>query len=298
MGWMLTVSCYAKLEVVATTPEFGAIAREIGGDHIQVTVLAKPTEDTHFLDAKPSLILKLNRADMLIEGGTELEIGWLPALLEGARNAKLDKGKPGRVECGKGVTLLEIPATLDRSQGDIHAAGNPHFMTDPVNGTIAAKNICEALCQVDAGSAEVYRKNLSTFSDRLDARLIEWKKLLGPYKEKHIVAYHNSWPYFAARFDLKIDLFLEPKPGIPPTPANLAAVQSEMKAQGIRVIIVEPYQNRKTAENVARETGAIVVNVAQYPGGVKGTEGGYIELIDYLVTSIAQAMGANSSTQK
>ncbi len=287
---LLPFSSYANLNVVATTAEYGSIAREIGGNHVTVSVLGKPTEDPHFVDAKPSFMLKLNRADVLIEGGAELETGWLPPLLDGSRNRKLDVGQPGRIRCAEGVQLLEVPTTLDRSQGDIHAAGNPHFMTDPMNGRIAAREICDAFCLIDASSADTYRANLAKFTQRLDGKLVEWQKRMEPFRGKRIVTYHNSWVYFGERFGLKPDLFLEPKPGIPPTPANLAHVKAVMKAEHIGVIIVDPYLSRKTAETVAQDTGATVVDVAQFPGGIKGTEGGYIELIDTLVNSIARAL--------
>lgn len=284
----------AKLNVVATTADFGSIAREIGGDRIDVTVLARPTEDAHFVDAKPSFIAKLNRADAIIEGGAELEIGWLPPLLDGARNPKLDAGAPGHITCAPGVAMLEVPAVLDRSRGDEHAAGNPHFMVDPENGKIAAGHICDGLCALDPASGQFFRENLARFNDRIDAKLAEWKTKLAPYQGQHAVAYHNSWPYFTERFGIHIDLFLEPKPGIPPTPANLAAVITKMKADHIHVILVEPHLNRKTAEKVAGETGATIVDVAQFPGGVKDTDG-YVELIDYLVNAIAKAFGGVSS---
>ena len=286
---------HAKLNVVSTTADFGAIAREIGGDLVNISVLAKPTEDSHFVDAKPSYIAKLARADVLIEGGAELEMGWLPPLIDGSRNSKIELGKPGHVLCVEGLALLEVPATLDRSQGDIHAMGNPHFMTDPMNARHVAKHIAAAFGAADADHITAYRQKLDAFVKRLDEKLPLWEKEMAPFKGRRVVAYHNSWPYFAQRFGLIIDLFLEPKPGIPPTPANLASVQSEIKAQHINVIIVEPYQNRKTAENVAHETGAVIVDVTQFPGGVKGTEGGYIELIDYLVKSIATAMEGEST---
>jgi zinc/manganese transport system substrate-binding protein len=280
----------ARLNVVATTPDLAAIAKEIGGDKIDLTTLGKPTEDPHFVDARPSFIVKLNHADVLIEGGAELEIGWLPALLDQSRNEKLAPGAAGHVAAAKGVDMLDVPTTLDRSRGDIHAAGNPHYIVDPANAKIVAQNIADAFCRNDAASAEFYRGNLKKFTDRLDAKLAEWQRTLAPFKGRGIVAYHDSWPYFARRFELKIDLFLEPKPGIPPTPAHLAEVITKMKAENIRVIIVDPYLNRKTAETVADRTGAVVVNVAQFPGGVKGTEDGYIQLIDYDVKSIAQAL--------
>src|SRR5438046_10069416 len=176
----LTPVAQAKVEVVATTPDFGSIATEIGGNRASVTTLAKPTEDPHFVDAKPSFIVKLNRADAVIEGGAELEIGWLPALLDQSRNAKLALGAPGRISCSQGISLVEIPATLDRSRGDIHAAGNPHHMPDPVNAKIVAEHIAKAFCQLDAKSCDTYRANLKKFAEELDKKTVEWEKLLAP----------------------------------------------------------------------------------------------------------------------
>jgi zinc/manganese transport system substrate-binding protein len=288
---LLASAAQAKLNVVATTADLGAIAKEIGGDAITLTTLAKPTEDPHFVDAKPSFIVKLNRADVVIEGGAELEIGWLPALLDQSRNERLAAGAPGHVNCAKGVPLMDVPATLDRSRGDIHAAGNPHYLIAPSNAKIVAQNIADALTENDAANAGTYRANLEKFTAALDAKLVEWKSKLAPFKGASVVAYHDSWPYFARDFDLRIDLFLEPKPGIPPTPAHLAEVILKMKAEGAHVIIVDPYLNRRTAETVARNTGAAVVAVTQFPGGLKGTEGGYIALEDYLVDVLAKALG-------
>jgi len=188
--------------------------------------------------------------------------------------------------------LVEVPATLDRSKGDIHAAGNPHYLTDPYNAKIVATHIAEGFSNLDPKSAETYRNNLKRFNEQLDAKLNEWQSLMAPFKDQQIVAYHDSWPYFARRFNLKLDLFLEPKPGIPPTPVHLAEVILHMRSDHIRAILVEPYQNRKTAQTVAADTGAAVVDVAQFPGGVKGTDGGYIELMDYDVHAVAKALGA------
>ncbi len=289
----LSGPAWAKLNVVATTPDLGSIAREIGGEHIDLTTLAKPTEDPHFVDAKPSLILKLNRADVVIEGGAELEMGWLPRLIDQARNPKLAAGTPGHISCAQGVPFKEIPSTLDRSKGDIHAAGNPHYLMDPLNARIVARNITETFCALDAKSADAYRANLKRFTDALDARMVEWQKKLEPFKGQQVVAYHNSWLYFGDRFNLRIDLFLEPKPGVPPTPRHLAEVILKMKQDKVHVVLVDPYLDRRTAETVATRTDATVVDVAQFPGGVKGTEGGYIALLDYLVNSVTKALAAN-----
>ena len=287
---LFTVNVQAKLNVVATTSDLAAIAKEIGGDKITLTTLAKPTEDPHFVDAKPSFIVKLNHADVVIEGGAELEIGWLPALLDQSRNEKIVAGAPGHVNCSKGLHLLDVPATLDRSRGDIHAAGNPHFVISPSNGKIIAQTIAAALAENDPANAETYRANLKSFLAALDGKLGEWQQKLAPFKGRSVVAYHDSWPYFAKEFGLKIDLFLEPKPGIPPTPSHLAEVITKMKAEQVNVIIVDAYLNHRTAETVARETGATVVPVTQFPGGLKGTDGGYIQLIDSLVKSLAAAL--------
>jgi zinc/manganese transport system substrate-binding protein len=278
----------AKLNIIATTEDFGSIAREIGGDKVDVFTLAKPTEDPHFVDAKPSFIVKLNRADAVIEGGAELEVGWLPPLLDGARNPKLDAGKPGRIACLEGVSLLEIPTALDRSKGDLHAAGNPHYMTDPMNAKVVAEHIANSFAQLDSKSADVFKANLKKFNDRLDAKMQEWQKALAPYKGRRIVAYHNAWPYFAKRFDVRIDLFLEPKPGIPPSASHLAEVVTTMKAESVNVIIVEPFHDRHYAETVAKHTDAVIVDVSSYPGA-KGTGDNYVDWMDQLVTSLAKA---------
>jgi zinc/manganese transport system substrate-binding protein len=284
-------TAHARLNVVATTPDLASIAKEIGGDKIELTTMARPTEDPHFVDPKPSFIVKLNKADVLLHGGAELEVGWLPKLVEQARNAKIIGAAKGEVRCCEGVQMLEVPEKLDRSAGDIHAAGNPHFLVDPENAKIVAHHIADTFVSLDAANREFYEANEKRFKAALDAKLAEWQAKLAPFKGEHLVAYHNSWLYFAARFGLKIEIFLEPKPGIPPSPAHLATVMAKMKEQNARVVIVDPYLNRKTAETVARSTGAKVVAVTQFPGGVKGTEGGYIALMDYLVNSLATALG-------
>lgn len=284
-------SAQAKLNVVATTPDLAAIAKEIGGEHIELTTLVRPTEDPHFVEPRPSFKLKLNKADALIHGGAELESSWLAPLLEGARNAKIVSVAQGEVRCCEGVKMLEVPAQLDRAGGDLHAAGNPHFLVDPENAKIVAHHIADAFTRLDAAHQATYQANAKRFTAALEEKLAEWQAKLAPFRGEQVVAYHNSWLYFAERFGLRIELFLEPKPGISPSAAHLAAVIARMKAANARVVIVDPYLNRKTAETVARSTGAKVVDVAQFPGGVKGTEDGYIALLDYLVNSLAAALG-------
>lgn len=279
----------SKLKVVATTPDLAAIAREIGGDAVDVTSLAKPTEDPHYVDAKPSHIVTLNRADVLIEGGAELELGWLPPLLENSRNAKIAAGAPGRIVASQGVKMLEIPTSFDRSKGDVHSLGNPHFLIDPLNVKIMAAQIAEHLAQIDPRSAALYRANLAAFNQKVDAKLVAWQKQLAPFKGAKIVTYHKDFVYLAQRFNLQIVAELEPKPGIAPSPAHLAQVISAMKAANVRVILVQPYQNRKTAETVARQTGAVVLDIPQQPGARKDTTT-YFQMMDYLVGTLASGL--------
>ena len=283
------LSTQAKLNVVATLPDFGSLAREIGGDKVQVTVMAKATEDPHFVDARPSFVVQLRTADVLIEGGAELEIGWLPPLLQNARNSKIEAGKPGRVVASQGLRLMNVPANVTRAAGDVHALGNPHFMTDPIIAKAVAQHIAQSFSAVDPTNAAFYEAGYKAFEASINAKLQQWGAAMLPFKGQNVVAYHDSWPYFAHRFGINIDIFLEPKPGIPPSPSHLVEVIAQMKAQHIKAIIVEPFQNRKTAEKAASATGAKVVDFAQFPGGVSGTES-YAKLIDALVSRLTSAL--------
>jgi len=286
---MSATPAHAALKVVATTGEYGALASQIGGARVSVTTIAKPTEDPHFVDARPSQIVALNRADVLIEGGADLEVGWLVPLLEGARNPKILAGAPGRVVASQGVQLLDIPLAADRSQGDTHVAGNPHFMLDPLNAKIVARHIAQVFSALDPAGAPVYKANAATFETTLTVKMKEWTAILAPYAGRQIVTYHPTWRYFGRRFGLKADTFLEPKPGIPPSPPHLAKVMQKMKAENIRVLLVEPYQPRKTAEAVVSRTQGILVDVCQFPGAIPGTPT-YLQLIDTVVKRVARAL--------
>ena len=286
---VLLTASQAKLNVVATLPDYGAVARDIGGDKVDVTVMAKPTEDPHFVDARPSFIVKLRAADVLIEGGAELEVGWLPPLLQNARNAKLETGKPGRVVASQGIRMMNVPTTLTRAAGDVHAMGNPHFMMDPIIVKAVAKHIADAFAAADSANATQYLANYAKFEQTINAKLQEWGGAMLPFKGRQIVAYHDSWPYFARRFGLVSEIFLEPKPGIPPSPSHLVKVIGDMKAAHAHAIIVEPFHNRKTAEKVASSTGAHIADVAQFPGALPNTES-YAAFMDLIVARVAAAL--------
>lgn len=284
--WSAALPLGAQIRVVTTTPDLAALAKEIGGSAIQVAALAKATEDPHFVDAKPSHIVTLNRADVLVEGGAQLEIGWLPALMQGVRNGKVQPGTPGRIMASTGVNMLEVPATLDRSRGDVHSQGNPHFMLDPVNVKIIAAQMADHFAQVDPGSAATYRANLEKFNTTLDGKFATWQSQLAPFKGTKIVTYHRDFIYLADRFGLEVLATIEEKPGIAPSAAHLARLIGTMKEQSAKVIFVQPYQNRRTAETVARQTGATVLDMPQQPGAVPGTDT-YFQLMDHLVQTLA-----------
>src|SRR5438270_1280327 len=283
---LISVQATAQLKVVATTPDLASVAREIGGNRVNVVALAKPTEDPHFVDAKPSFIVTLNRADALVEGGAELELGWLPPLLENARNGRINAGTPGRIVASEGIRLLEIPTSFDRSKGDIHSLGNPHFMVDPVSAKIVARNIADHFAQIDPKNAATYSANLARFNATIDTKLAEWRRQLAPYRGAKIVTYHRDFIYLAQRFGFTIVDELEPKPGIAPSPSHLAQVIGEMKRANAKVILVQPFQNRKTAETVARQTGASVLDTPQQPGAARNTTT-YFDMVDNLVHALA-----------
>jgi len=283
------MSAHAALEVVATTPDLGAIAQAVGGDKIHVTSLARGTEDPHFVDAKPSFARVLNKADVLIEGGAELEIGWLPPLVDNARNRKIVRGAEGRIDASEGISLLEVPQKLDRSEGDVHAVGNPHYTLSPQNGKIIAQHLAEKLAKLDPANAAAYAQNSKAFVAALDAKVAEWTALLKPVQDVKVVAYHKSFEYFAQSFGLNVVGYIEPKPGIEPSPTHINALIPKMKAEGVKLIIMEPNRPRKTPDYVANVIGAKVVLLPLLVGGnSEATD--YLKLIDYDVKAVVQAL--------
>jgi zinc/manganese transport system substrate-binding protein len=213
----------------------------------------------------------------------------LPPLLQNARNPKIEVGKPGRVQASEGIRLMNVPAIATRAAGDVHALGNPHFTVDPIIAKAIAQHIAQSFSALDPANAASYEANYKKFEATINAKLQEWGAAMLPFQGQHVVAYHDSWPYFAHRFGLNIDIFLEPKPGIPPSPSHLTEVIAQMKAQHVKAIIVEPFHDRRIAEKVASATGAKVVEFSQFPGGLPGTDT-YVKLIDALVSRLAAAL--------
>jgi len=287
---LATMPAEAKLNVVATLPDFAALAEEIGGDKIKVTAIARGTEDLHFVDARPSYVRVLNQADVLIEGGAELEIGWLPPLVNGARNAKILADAPGHVIVSRGIRLLEVPTgPVDRSMGDVHPLGNPHYWTDPANGKIIATSVTEAFSRLDPGNAAFYQSNLQKFNERLDKKLAEWTKLLEPYRGTKVVTYHKSFDYLLDRFGLELAGTIEPKPGIEPSPSYINALIPRVKAAGVKLVMIEPFRPHKTPEYVAQAIGTKLLLLPTSVGGNEKVKD-YISLFDYDVAQIAAAL--------
>jgi ABC-type Zn uptake system ZnuABC Zn-binding protein ZnuA len=276
------------LRVVATTADLGTLTGAVGGDAVDLTVLARATEDPHFVDAKPSYIRLLNQANALVEGGAALEAGWLPPLLDGARNARLAVGAPGRIVASEGIALRDVPSALDRSLGDVHPFGNPHYLLDPANAKTAALTIEKGLCAVDAERCTGYRERAARFGEIVDRKLGEWQTALAPARGARIVTYHKNFDYLAARFGLQVLDTLEPKPGIPPSPTHLAELVPRMTAEHVRAIVVEPYRERQTPDFVAGKTGARVLVLSIMPDGKDGDA--YVALIEKAVRELASAL--------
>lgn len=279
----------AKLAVVATTADLAALARAVGGDGVAVRAIARPTEDPHFVDGKPSYAKLLNEADILIEGGAALESGWLPPLLTTARNPRLAPGAPGRVVASTGLDLLDVPAQLTRARGDVHPFGNPHYLLDPVNGGVVAGTIAEGMSAVDPAGAQRYRENLARFRAVLERRLADWDQLMKPYRGLPMVTYHKNFDYLAKRFGLEVVGTLEPKPGIPPSPAHIADLVPRMQSAKVKLILIEPNRERQVPDFVAEKSGARVVVLPIMPGVREAAE--YVDLIDYDLRQIAAAAG-------
>jgi zinc/manganese transport system substrate-binding protein len=280
---------HAKLKVVATFPDLASLAREIGKDKIDIVVLGKPKDDPHFVDGLPNFVSSLRDADVLIDHGADLELAWLPPLLQKASNPKIDIGKAGRVQAAHGIALVNPTPNVMLVAGDAHARGNPHFMMDPMLVRAIAQNIAKSFKALDDSNAAFYDANYKKFEAILNAKVQGWRSILEPYKDQQLVAYHDSWPYFARRFGLKIDIFLEASPGIPPAPSHLTDVIQKMKEHHIKAILVEPYQDRRLAEKIARSADATVIDVAEFPGGIPGTDS-YLSLVNQVVKRVADAV--------
>src|ERR1700730_17009418 len=279
-----------KLNVVTTTEDLASIAREVGGDHITVESIARGYQDPHFVEAKRSFILKLQKADLLVAVGRELEIGWLPPLIQQSRNSKIQPGAQGYLDASLGATILEVPTgTITRAMGDVHPQGNPHYWMDPENGKRIGKEIADKLSEIRQGDRAYFQQRLADFTTRLDAAEKRWLAQMAPYKGTKVVTYHRSFPNFAERFGLDIVGYVEPRPGIPPTPQHTLDLINEMKQKNVKLVLVEPYFDLKTPLSIGRETGAQVLVMPPSVGGVKEITD-YFKLFDYDIGLLVDAI--------
>ncbi|HEX9764365.1 MAG TPA: metal ABC transporter substrate-binding protein [Candidatus Acidoferrales bacterium] len=279
----------SKLKVVTTTEDLASLAREVGGDHVEVEAIARGYQDPHFVEAKPSFILKLNRADLLIVVGLQLEIGWLTPLITQSRNPRIQLGTPGYLEVSQYCEILEIPTgQITRAMGDVHSLGNPHYWLDPQNGRRIAQGIANKLAEMRPQEAAYFQQRFQDFSNRLAAAEKVWDQKTAPYRGRRVVTYHRSWPNFARRFGLEVVGYVEPKPGIPPSPRHTLELINMMRREKIKLILVEPYFDLKTPNAVARETGAQVVVLLPSVGGEKEVTD-YFKLFDYDINLLLRA---------
>ena len=280
----------AQTKVVTTTEDLASLVKEIGGEKVTAESLARGYQDPHFVEAKPSFVIKLHSADLLVVVGRELEVAWLPPLITQSRNSKVAPGGPGYLDASETVKILDIPTgQITRAMGDVHPQGNPHYWLDPGNGRRIAKAIEGKLGQLSPKDAPFFAQRYADFDRRLTEAEGRWKAALAPYKGAKIVTYHRSWPNFADAFGLDVVGYVEPKPGIPPSPAHTLTLMEEMKRQGIKLILVEPYFDMKTPNAIGRDTGAKVLVMPPSVGGVKEASD-YIKLFDYDINLLVSTL--------
>ncbi|MEK7348729.1 MAG: metal ABC transporter substrate-binding protein [Candidatus Eisenbacteria bacterium] len=286
-----TAHAGGRLQVVTTTQDLASIAAQIGGDRIAVEPLAKGYQDPHFVDAKPSYLLKLRKADLFIQVGRELEVGWAPGLINNARNNRIRPGAPGFLDASANVNILEVGARVGREQGDVHPLGNPHYWLNPENGIAMAANIRDALSHLAPADAGYFQERYAAFEGRLRAKIAEWKKraaALGLTGMK-VVTYHRSWPYFAEAFGLEVVDYVEPRPGVPPAPRHVQELVATMKAQKVGLLIVEPYFDPRLSRQIARNAGVPMVVLPPSVGAApEATD--YIQLFDTQLDTIRRAL--------
>jgi zinc/manganese transport system substrate-binding protein len=280
----------AAVNVVTSTEDLADLTRHVGGDKVKVESIARGYQDPHFVEAKPSFILKLAKADLLVAVGRELEIGWLPPLVLQSRNARIQAGADGYLDASLSARILDVPTgQITRAMGDVHPLGNPHYWLDPANGRRVAQAIAQKLSQLDPGSAATFAARYADFDKRLAEGEKRWDGLMAPYKGLKVVTYHRSWPNFCERFGLEVVGYVEPRPGIPPSPGHTIQLMREMKRLGVKVLLVEPYFDSKTPDSIGRETGAKVLVMPPSVGGEKEITD-YIKLFDYDIQLLVSAI--------
>src|SRR6266566_6356257 len=279
----------AAVHVVSSIATLGSLAREVGGDRVQVESLGKGYQDPHFVEAKPNLMLVLNRADLLLYVGLELEIGWLPPLVLGSRNPKIQPGELGNLDCSRAIPVLDVPTTkVDRSMGDIHPQGNPHYWLPPGNAKIIAREIAQRLGQLDPEGKAEYDRNLAAFEARVDAKAKEWEAAAAKLKGVKVVTYHKSWSYVTQWLGLEEIGYVEPKPGIPPDPQHLARLIALMKEKQAKLLLMEDFYNKSVASLVAEKAGAKLLDLPTDVGATRQIKD-WFTLVDTVVKALSSS---------
>ncbi len=278
-----TTAAGAKVRVVTSLPDLADLTRQIGGDRVQVDFIVRGDQNPHFVEVKPSYMMKLKSADIFFIIGMELEM-WAPQIVDGSRNTKLDV-----VDLSKNMPKLEVPSRVDASQGDVHRFGNPHYWLDPRNVRPLANEIIDALAKVSPNDDQYFRANAEAYLKKLDVKIAEWEATIKPFAGKKIVTFHKSWPYFANWLGLVVADQVEPKPGIPPSPSHTAELIKLVRESEIKAIIVEPFYDTSAAEQIARSTSAKVIRLTTSVGGVDAAKD-YIAMMDYNITTLAAAL--------
>lgn len=280
LGLFCISPSYAQVHIMASTSDLASIAEEIGGALVKVDHICKGKSNPHSVEVLPSYMIKVARADLYLKVGLELDF-WADPIIDGSRNRKLVI-----VDCSKGITPMEVPTEkVDASLGDVHAQGNPHYWLDPNNGFQIAMNIMNGLIQVDPSNSHAYREGYDQFKSTLTEKIEEWHKRAVSLRGKQIITFHNSWPYFAETFEMKVVGFIEPKPGIEPTPSHTAELIGMIKALNISVIGMEPYFSDRVPKSIAAATGIRVVVLPPSVGGVAGVDS-YFDLFDYIIDQL------------
>ena len=278
-----------KIRVIATTTDLKSLTEAVGRDLVEVDALARGTQNPHDLEVRPSLMVKVRRADVLVVNGLDLD-NWVDVVVQGANNARVNPGAPGRVDASRGIPVLEVPTTrVDRSMGDVHPLGNPHYTLDPGMTPIITGNILDGLARAAPQHRAAFERNRQDFLARLEPALAQWTKTLEPFRGAKTVTYHADWIYFLTRFGLVQVGAVEDRPGIPPTPSHLTQLIRRMKDDKVKVVIVEPWNDQKLAARVAEEAGAKALVLAAGVGSLKGADS-YLDAVAYNVNTLAQAL--------
>jgi len=280
----------APLKVVTTIQDLASLTKEVGGDRVDVTAIARGYQDPHFVEPKPSFLLLLRNAQLLEVVGLELEIGWLPPLLDQSRNANIRPGTNGYLDLSHGVEILDRPAVVNRSMGDVHPMGNPHYWLDPANAVRIAIQIQQRLAELRPADAPFFAQRLNDFKLRINEANKRWLAEMAPYKGAKVVTYHNSWPNFARHFGLNVVGYVEPKPGVPPSPSHTFELIKMMKEQHVKVIAMEPYFDTKAPKSIANAVGGQVVILYPSAGGAKSGTDDYFQTIDTNIRSLIGAL--------